>query len=191
KQMYFQAAVIIQNRIYEMYRELSFKHTNERLSLLYKTDSLTGMLNRSGFIEQGEAYFETNHRRGRRLFIVFIKIDGLKKINDDYGHKTGDRVIGDVANVIKDLFSREAVCARMGGGEFLGLGTFLSDEDLDDLKDSINTKIISMEKERHLPFELNLSIGSSVVNASDNDNLEHFVKRANDAMYEEKSKRSH
>ncbi|MCI6649600.1 MAG: diguanylate cyclase [Lachnospiraceae bacterium] len=191
KQMYFQTAVIIQNRIQEMYREQTFESTTKRLSLLYKTDSLTGMINRSGFIEKGEAFFETNHRRGKQMFVVFVKIDSLKQINDDYGHKTGDRVICDMAHVMNELFSRDAVCARMGGGEFLGLGTFLSDEDLDDLKDSINAKINSIAKAKHLPFDLSISIGSSVVKASDNENLEHFVKMANDAMYEEKSKHRH
>ena len=85
KQMYFQTAVIIQNRIQEMYREQTFESTTRRLSLLYKTDSLTGMINRSGFIEKGEAFFETNHRRGKQMFVVFVKIDSLKQINDDYG----------------------------------------------------------------------------------------------------------
>ena len=125
------------------------------------------------------------------MFVVFVKIDSLKQINDDYGHKTGDRVICDMAHVMNELFSRDAVCARMGGGEFIGIGTFLSDDDLDDIKDSINTKTIAIEKARHLPFKLSVSIGSSVVNASDNESLEHVVKRANDAMYEEKSKHGH
>lgn len=188
KQMYFRAAVIIQNRIQEMYREQISRLTKERLSLLYETDSMTGMLNRIGFIEQGEEYFELNHRRGRQVFVMFIKLNSLKKINDGYGHKSGDRAVTDMANIINELFTHDSVCARMGGGEFVVLGTFLSEDDLEDLKESINTKLFNLKKEEHIPFDLDVSIGTSVAKASATETLEHFVKEANDQMYMEKSK---
>lgn len=186
KQMYFQAVMIIQRRIEELYKAATTRRINERLSLLYRTDALTGVLNRLGYNEEGPAFYERSHRRGKQVFVMFCDLDRLKYINDNYGHKAGDRAISDIADTLREVIGPDSVIARMGGDEFVAMATFVSDEDLEDIKSAIDTKLMMLTEDECLPYRLSVSLGTSVAPAAATEGLEHFVKEADKRMYAEK-----
>ena len=188
KQMYFQAVMTIQRRIQELYNAAMARQVKERLSLLYKTDELTGVLNRLGYNEEGSAYYEQHHRRGQQIYVMFCDLDRLKYINDNYGHKAGDRAIIDIANTLREVLGKDSVIARMGGDEFVVMGTFVSKDDLNDIREAVRTKLQALTEEERLPYDLTVSMGARIADASSTENLEHFVREADERMYAEKLK---
>jgi diguanylate cyclase (GGDEF)-like protein len=76
------------------------------------TDSLTGLLNRRGFLDEG------NRFAARPAALIMLDIDNFKAINDTHGHDQGDRVIAGVASVIAEAAPRPHLCGRLGGEEF-------------------------------------------------------------------------
>lgn len=85
---------------------------------LSRTDSLTGVMNGRGFAEVTEKMFELGARHGRPTCLAYIDLDNFKKVNDELGHSTGDRVLQTVGAVfLKSMRKTDVVC-RLGGDEF-------------------------------------------------------------------------
>lgn len=82
------------------------------------TDVLTGMLNRRGFFLRAEQSFKVARRLGLPSALLFVDIDGLKAVNDKFGHDAGDRLIEDAARILRQSFRDSDVVARLGGDEF-------------------------------------------------------------------------
>lgn len=80
-------------------------------------DSLTGLLNRYGLMKSLEAYCGL----GERFALVFMDLDNFKLVNDNYGHKAGDRLLERVAGRLKQICPRDVELARLGGDEFTAL----------------------------------------------------------------------
>ncbi|MEG1042079.1 MAG: EAL domain-containing protein [Pseudomonas sp.] len=85
------------------------------------TDPLTGLLNRRGFYQAAESAFLRNERADRPHALLFLDLDGFKRINDSLGHEAGDRVLHWVAEQLKDCLGHCAILARIGGDEFTAL----------------------------------------------------------------------
>jgi diguanylate cyclase (GGDEF)-like protein len=87
----------------------------ERLSL---TDELTSLYNRRGFFVLGEQQLESARRTKLPLALLYVDVDGLKKINDTHGHAEGDRLLVDTAAILSSTFRAADIVARIGGDEF-------------------------------------------------------------------------
>ncbi len=85
------------------------------LSLL---DELTGIYNRRGFMTLAEHQMKLSRRRLVGFYLIFIDLDGMKAINDTYGHAAGDKTLMATAQLLSDTFRGSDVVARMGGDEF-------------------------------------------------------------------------
>jgi diguanylate cyclase (GGDEF)-like protein len=94
---------------------LQLQDVTSQLDFIATRDVLTGIFNRKKFFELGHPLFK---RSGKELYVLMIDIDHLKKINHQYGHDMGDRVLKKIADVIKDVLPQDAIFGRMGGGEF-------------------------------------------------------------------------
>jgi diguanylate cyclase (GGDEF)-like protein len=92
---------------------------NLQLSRECYFDELTGLLNRRGFLNSVMPLLNLARRRASTVSITVIDIDFFKKVNDSYGHETGDKVLKAVANVIKNSLRDSDICARYGGEEFV------------------------------------------------------------------------
>ena len=92
-----------------------------RLSRLAFTDPLTGLCNHRSLHERLAVEWSRAQRHGRALSVAVIDIDRFKQINDSGGHAEGDRVLGRVAEVLRELSRREDVLGRLGGDEFAWL----------------------------------------------------------------------
>jgi len=92
-----------------------------RLAGEARTDTLTGLLNRRGFEERAAVELAHARREGRPIAVASFDIDHFKRVNDEWGHEAGDRVLARVGSVLA-AHSREVdVVARIGGDEFLAL----------------------------------------------------------------------
>jgi diguanylate cyclase (GGDEF)-like protein len=84
-------------------------------------DALTGIPNRRSFDDQLDREFERVARSGRALSVVVLDIDRFKAVNDTYGHQTGDRVLAEVARILRSQVRAGEMVARLGGEEFAWL----------------------------------------------------------------------
>jgi len=90
----------------------------EEILRISVTDMMTGLLNRRGFFQRAEQGFELARRQGLPSTIIFVDIDGLKTVNDGFGHDAGDRLIVGTAQILQQSFRYSDVVARLGGDEF-------------------------------------------------------------------------
>src|SRR5258708_374231 len=97
------------------------------LGNLALTDELTGLCNRRGFMAIAERQLKIGHRTGRGIVLFFMDIDGMKQINDSFGHGEGDRALKRMAKALKMTFRDSDVIARLGGDEFAVLAIEASD----------------------------------------------------------------
>lgn len=96
-----------------------FKKAENRLEMLARTDALTGLNNRRAGLDILEKAYLKCRKGGKPLTVCFADIDGLKKINDTYGHGVGDNMIRTVAGIIKNQLDGAGDVCRLGGDEFV------------------------------------------------------------------------
>ncbi|KGU83323.1 GGDEF domain-containing protein [Pseudomonas mediterranea] len=99
---------------------------NAQLQLLSSTDRLTGLYNRGHWEESLKAAYARHQRYGNNSSLVMFDIDHFKRVNDTYGHQAGDKVIEQVARLVREHVRDSDVAGRYGGEEF---GVVLSDTD--------------------------------------------------------------
>ena len=90
----------------------------QREESLSRQDALTGLLNRRAFRERAEMYARLSARSARPVTIAYVDLDHFKSVNDQRGHKEGDRALKRVAAVLEATLRGTDVLARMGGDEF-------------------------------------------------------------------------
>src|SRR5205807_10365551 len=82
------------------------------------TDELTGLYNRRGFTVLSRRFLELARGQGKGVFVVFVDLDGLKRINDEGGHGQGDEALKRTADILTMTFRKSDIIARLGGDEF-------------------------------------------------------------------------
>jgi diguanylate cyclase (GGDEF)-like protein len=90
----------------------------DRLAELSETDALTGLSNARGLFDRLDAELARSRRYREPIALLFVDLDGLKSINDRYGHRAGDEAIRNLADVIRSQLRESDVGARWGGDEF-------------------------------------------------------------------------
>ncbi|WP_281255659.1 diguanylate cyclase [Petrotoga mexicana] len=174
------------SRIILVITDITEKKKLEEILKKYATfDDLTGSYNRRAGFYALEKYFQLAKRRQEPLSIVFIDIDNLKYINDNYGHDAGDYILKKVTDVLKSTLRESDLIIRIGGDEFiLGLPNA---EEVDVHK--IFQRILSQLKEVKVDgnVRIDLSYGVSEYRDFQKDiNLESLIKEADNKMYEMK-----
>ncbi len=96
-----------------------YKLAEHKLAMTAKTDPLTGLFNRRAGLEILEEVYERSRKSGQPLTVGFADIDGLKAVNDNYGHGAGDSMIRSVAEMLKKHVGKEGTVCRLGGDEFV------------------------------------------------------------------------
>lgn len=156
---------------------------NEKLNLLYMKDFLTDLYNRFGYERMALPLFEKNKAEGKSTYILFMDLDCLKSINDSYGHNHGDLAIITLANTLRKYVPKDALSIRYGGDEFLVVGTFISDEHLFSLIESIEKELKDKTLCSGLPYKFSTSCGYVVAGPSSDMSLDTFVEMADSNMY--------
>jgi diguanylate cyclase (GGDEF)-like protein len=185
-------AKILANSIYQAYsnssnsaRRKELLQENEMLNLKSKTDELTGILNRRGFYEYGEKVTSLSASMGKSGGILFFDLDGLKTINDTYGHKIGDLAIKLESYVIKTAFRESDVVGRLSGDEFGVVAPGFPSRKIDYLREKLIKLNEQISKENDLPFTLSISVGCVDFSPASCD-FQALLKQADEKLYEEK-----
>lgn len=147
-------------------------------------DELTGLHNRRGFISLAEQHLKLSARQGVRCALIFIDVDELKHINDNFGHRAGDYALQEVAVLLRQCFRQSDIIGRLGGDEFCIL---LSDsgQNGDLLARKRLMRLVSRNNENsERRYALSISLGMVSVNGP--RELEQQINRADALMYEHK-----
>jgi diguanylate cyclase (GGDEF)-like protein len=156
----------------------------DRLAELSRTDALTGLANARGLFDRLHVELTRSRRYGEPLALLLVDLDGLKRINDRYGHRAGDEAIVGVADVIRAQLRRSDVGARWGGDEFAVLAPNTSKEATLALAERIRALIADGTR-----WRLTGSVGVSAMNpriAGHAVDVPTLMRAADTAMYEAK-----
>lgn len=156
-----------------------------RLNLISKTDELTGLLNRRGFMELGQQTIDIAVVLNQGGTVVFGDMDGLKRINDTFGHDAGDRAIKAEAEILKNNFRASDIVGRLGGDEFVIIAAGLSEPRLSAIRENIDAACKAWNIVHNEGFELSISLGCKTFD-KDLSNLEDILKGADELLYAEK-----
>ena len=161
----------------------------DELNRLYVIDPLCSIYNRNGFMNITEDMFRECVANQTKIMISFIDMDGLKFINDNYGHNEGDFAIQRLAGVIRECCNTKYICARFGGDEFVVFGTNVQESDADDFSRRFNEALKNINDIIQKPYTISASIGSIITVAQSSDTLYSIINQADDKMYERKKER--
>jgi diguanylate cyclase (GGDEF)-like protein/PAS domain S-box-containing protein len=161
------------------------KNLEETLRNSSLKDDLTGLFNRRGLLKQAAPYFEFARRQKEKLLLLFIDLDGMKRINDEFGHNEGDNALIDTAAILNRTFRSSDIIARLGGDEFTVLVTDLNankEEAIARLNESLKTYNATGNRSHKLAF----SIGVATLEPERMTCFEELLEQADQAMYEQK-----
>ena len=130
-----------------------------QLRTMALTDELTGLYNRRGFLLLGTHNSRLTLRAEQPLYLFFADVDGLKSINDRFGHVQGDALLVGCGEVLKMTFRESDVIARIGGDEFAILAQGNSAESREAVLARLQTSVDLMNRDVLAPYQLSLSVG--------------------------------
>lgn len=159
---------------------------NQKLSNLSQTDELTGLYNRRGFLmlAQESLNLARNMKKGGTLF--FADLDGLKKINDKYGHEEGDFAIKKTGDLLKSVFRNMDIISRMGGDEFTIFTVDTNENFVHEIRKRINSVLVEFNRCSGKPYDLSMSIGSECFDCVRMESIKMLLEKADKKLYEHK-----
>ncbi len=167
------------------------QRANEELKNLSLTDDLTELYNRRGFFLHSEQQLKLFRSRQseRSLWLMVGDMDGLKQINDTYGHLEGSASIKAISEILMMTFRDADILARLDGDEFVVMMLNTLDEVAEKLPERLEANIADYNDECGKPYSLGISIGFAKANFDDKLSVADLIKIADEAMYKNKRKR--
>jgi diguanylate cyclase (GGDEF)-like protein len=160
-----------------------------RLGELALEDELTGLHNRRGFLMLAEKQLQIAQRTGRPELVLFVDLDGLKRINDELGHEAGDAALRRAAAVLRAAFRASDIIARLGGDEFIVLCPNTAPESGASLLAGLQRFVGEANAGGTAPWQLALSAGTAAFDPQYPVTLDELIRAADAAMYAAKQKK--
>lgn len=158
----------------------------EQLDRMAHEDALINLPNRRGFMRELDRLVARVSRYGETASMLFVDLDGLKIINDTFGHRAGDEALIQVAGLLTKGLRRNDVVARIGGDEF---GILLANADEAKAAETA-TRLADVISDTDLVYDgdaLPLSVAIGVSAISPEDTVESVMARADEEMYRRKA----
>ena len=163
------------------------KKLEEQLQTASITDELTGLLNRRGFLSFAQKYVEIARRNKRNFSILYIDLNEMKKINDEFGHREGDQALLDIAEILRKTFRSSDIIARIGGDEFTVLMTDTHDSAVEETIAQYIRNNLRIHNERtEKGYELSVSMGMVHNDPEQRCSIDELLAQADELMYEHK-----
>ncbi len=167
-------------------RNLTIVDLMKKLTNLSITDTLTGVYNRAGCEKITYPMLEEYRKLGKTGVVMLADIDRMKRINDEYGHESGDLALCIVARVLREQIPCEWIVARFGGDEFFIGGEVMPSMVLDAMIADITKKLEEEAKRCHIKFDLKISIGYKIITPDSELSVEKSLQKADALMYDVK-----
>lgn len=184
--IYLRWNIAVSNAIENTLTHMRMSDLIFELENMYEQDVLTGLYNRRGFEKYGRMQFSQARATDSTICVIGIDMDGLKPINDIYGHHEGDSALKSVGYAILEAAATGQIGARIGGDEF---EVIFPCEDEGDVKNWIRVFERSLEKYNQKSgkaYEVHASWGYKVAVPTVDDSIESFMKESDNIMYRNK-----
>ncbi len=166
------------------------KEYEEQLKYYASTDPLTGAYNREWGYKIMQEMMTTSGDVERAGSLVFIDLDGLKRVNDACGHDMGDHMINRMVQVVRSSIRKSDALCRWGGDEFLLL-LRCKTEVAERIMRTVTEKMREFNESKTTPYELSISYGITELSSAANETVDEIIARADQLMYQQKeSKRA-
>ncbi len=176
----FTGVVVVYTNITE---RVQMEETLRSLALL---DNLTDLFNRRGFFTLAEQQLKAAERARRRMVLLFADFDGLKQINDTFGHSEGDRTLIETADTLRETFRESDIIARIGGDEFVVLAAETGGADADVITTRLQENLAARNARGDRRYKLSLSVGTARYDPEHSCSINELLAQADRAMYERK-----
>ncbi|MBU0967010.1 MAG: diguanylate cyclase [Proteobacteria bacterium] len=163
------------------------KKNEEALRRISVTDEMTKLYNRRGFLMLAEKQIKIADRMPGEIFVLYADCDKLKWINDTLGHKTGDQLIVETAEVLKSTFRQADIIGRLGGDEFVVVMVDESGkENVNTVKERLAKAIVQRNELPGRTYVLSLSYGIVCYDKNNPCTMEQLLSKADNIMYKVK-----
>jgi diguanylate cyclase (GGDEF)-like protein/putative nucleotidyltransferase with HDIG domain len=149
-------------------------------------DELTGLYNRRGFHVLARQHEKLAVRLGKRMINVCLDLDGLKQINDTYGHAEGDHALRETADLLRRTFRESDIVARLGGDEFGVLAVEMNEQWSESWQTRLMDNLQACNLTRSRGYQLSLSLGVAKFEPVSPLRVDELLAQADAAMYEAK-----
>ena len=178
------AAVKIQELIRTQNETLiQLNKINIALHNMSSLDQLTGTLNRRGFYNEAARQFE---QITDRLIVVFVDLDGLKMINDNFGHSEGDIAIKAVADCLREVIADIGIVGRVGGDEFVAMMPSIFDNMSEYVRNKCSEVLDQLNERLKRPYKIAFSMGIFECKASEYKSIAEIIDKADYLLYVQK-----
>lgn len=180
--------IVFRNWIRNVNNAIELTRVRSRLTAFSQRDAMTGLYNRRGMEARIREMLE---RPGADTCLAFvIDMDGLKYVNDHYGHSERDYGINAIATAARLITRNDEICVRAGGDEFyiIGLGDYCGADMLARIN-KFTSAIAEENKTSCKPYEISASIGGCCAELTADMTIEDVVHKADANMYENKTAR--
>lgn len=162
---------------------------NEKLTSKAETDELTELLNRRGFMTHARHMMGMARRMKKDGLLFFADLDGLKIINDTYGHDEGDSAIKAAATILKKAFRDLDILARLGGDEFTIFAINTSAAMIEVFEKRIAGYVDDYNDVSGKPYKVSVSIGGVPFMHTDDVSIETLMNKADVLLYQQKKEK--
>ena len=166
------------------------KRMEEELRTLSLTDELTGLYNRRGFMTLAAQYFKIANRMKDKVSVLYADLDGLKGINDTFGHQAGDRALMETASLLRKTFRESDIVARIGGDEFVVMPVIMSNVTHETIAARIHDNIAAINAQPARKYTLSLSYGIAFYDPEHPCTAEDLLDQGDRRMYENKKSKN-
>lgn len=150
-------------------------------------DELTRLLNRRGFFIQAEKHVRLAQRLGQSVGVMYLDLDNLKQINDQQGHRLGDKAISALAAAIHNVLRDSDVAGRIGGDEFVVVMMTADAQALPKMGARIRAELKNLCVGELQDMELSVSIGTRLFPVNELTGIDRMVSMVDERMYEDKN----
>jgi len=165
--------------------------SENKLKEMAVTDELTGLRNRRGFFLLAEQQIRSVNRQKEKINFIFIDVDGMKLVNDKYGHSEGDKSLTATASILKSTFRESDIIARIGGDEFAAIITSVDETIGCDIVSRLYENLDLHNAAAKNPYKLSFSAGIVPYDPDNPCSIEDMLIRADELMYEKKRDKPH
>ena len=173
----------INNNAGNFYMKKDLELVVKELENLNVRDPLTELFNRRGMEKFGGRLVERARKEKLMLTVICADIDGLKPINDRWGHEAGDNAIRQTANALFYAMPSDSVCTRTGGDEFSVILCGADDSGIEGYISRVSDYLADYNSRSGLPYKVDCSCGYCSVNGGEISSMEAVTRMADDNMY--------
>lgn len=187
RNLMIELSLSVNTSYYNLRNMENLRKINKRLDNVYTRDALTGLYNRFGYMRDGYELYERSKAYRKPLMVMFMDMDGLKMINDTFGHSHGDEALIRFAEVLKQCVDEHKIAIRYGGDEFMIIGMVEGAKEAEEFKKKFESFLADANNQGYV-YQLETSIGYVLTDPRGKKDLDTYVNDADALMYEVKKR---